>query len=304
MYGAKSNFYAILSFMDKGKNIAGTTKKIIVIYHDDLDGFTGAWAAWKKLKDKAEYMELGYDTKNYDFLFRLQDKDIYMVDCSLNMREMLRLASKNKVILIDHHFSSKEKADLLPGSVFDDKHSGASLSWKYFHGENKAPLIVNYVQDYDLWKFKLPRTRELMAVLNLYSFNFKVWDKAAKMFQDKNKRKELVKKGQAIVDYQKSLIGELSNKGQEVIFEGCDAIAVNSPILSSEIGNHIYTKTGKIGIVWSYKGKDRPKIHVSLRGDGKINLSELAKKYGGGGHKAAAGFAIEGDINFPWKPKK
>ena len=179
---------------------------------------------------------------------------------------------------------------MLPGSVFDDKHSAAFLSWKYFHSGKKAPLIVNYVEDYDIWKFKLPRQKELTAVLNLYSFNFKVWDKAAKMFQDKNKRKELIKKGQAIIDYQKSLIGELSNKGQEVVFEGCDAIAVNSPVLSSEIGNHISVKTGKIGITWSYKGKDNPKIHVSLRGDGKINLSELAKKFGGGGHKAAAGF--------------
>ena len=191
----------------------------------------------------------------------------------------------------------------MPGSVFDDKHSAAFLSWKYFHGGKKAPLIVNYVEDYDIWKFKLSNARELTTVLNLYSFNFKVWDKLAKMFQNKNKIKELIKKGQAIVDYQKSLIGELSNKGQEVVFEGCDAVAVNSPILSSGIGNHISVKTGKIGIVWSYKGKDNPKIHVSLRGDGKINLSELAEKYGGGGHKAAAGFAIEGNINFPLATK-
>ena len=289
--------------MNEDKNIAQTTKKIIVFYHDDLDGFTGAWAAWKKLKDKAEYIKLGYDTKNYDFIFQLKDKEIYMIDYSLKAQEMINLASKNKVILIDHHFSSKEKANLLPGSVFDDKHSAAFLSWKYFHNGKKTPLIVLYVEDYDIWKFKLPRSKELTAVLNLCNFNFKVWDKAAKMFQDKNKRKELIKRGQAIIDYQKSLIGDMADKGQEVFFEGCDAVAVNSPILSSEIGNHIYTKTGKIGIVWSYKGKKAPKIHVSLRGDGKINLSELANKFGGGGHKAAAGFAIEGNINFPWQLK-
>ena len=289
--------------MDKDKNIAQTNKKILVIYHDDMDGFTGAWAAWKKLKNKAEYMELGYDTKNYDFLFQLEDKEIYMIDYCLKTQEMLRLAEKNKVILIDHHLSSKETADLLPESVFDDKRSGASLSWEYFHGKKKMPLLVLYVEGYDIWKFKLSNARELTTVLNLYSFNFKVWDKLAKMFQDKNKIKELIKKGGAIVDYQKSLIGELSNKGQEVVFEGCDAVAVNSPVLSSEIGNHIYTQTGKIGIVWSYKGKNAPKIHVSLRGDGKINLSELAKKYGGGGHKASAGFAVEGKINFPWQIK-
>lgn len=289
--------------MDKDKSIAQITKKIMVICHDDLDGFTGAWAAWKKLKDKAEYIELGYDTKNYDFIFQLKDKEIYFVDYCLKIQEMLNLASKNKVVLIDHHISSKETAGLLPGSVFDDKHSAAFLSWEYFHGGKKVPLIVQYVEDYDIWKFKLPYSKELTTVLNLYSFNFKVWDKLAKMFQDKTKRKELIKKGRAIVDYQKSLIGELADKGQEVFFEGHGAIAVNSPILSSEIGNHIYTKTGKVGIVWSYKGKKAPKIHVSLRGDGKINLSELAKKYGGGGHKASAGFAIDGKINFPWQTK-
>ena len=69
-------------------------------------------------------MELGYDTKNYDFIFQLEDKDIYMIDYCLKTQEMLRLAEKNKVILIDHHLSSKETADLLPESVFNDKRSG------------------------------------------------------------------------------------------------------------------------------------------------------------------------------------
>ena len=65
-----------------------------------------------------------------------------------------------------------------------------------------------------------PAEKELTAVLNLYNFNFKVWDKAAKMFQDKNKRKELIKRGQAIIDYQKSLIGDMADKGQEVFLKG------------------------------------------------------------------------------------
>lgn len=289
--------------MNKNENIAKTSKKIIVFYHDDLDGFTGAWAAWKKLKDKADYILVNYDEGVGNETLQLKGKEIYFIDCSLKIQEMLNLASKNKVILIDHHISPKEKTNLLPGSVCDDKHSAAFLSWKYFHGKKKTPLLVLYVQDYDLWKFKLPHSKELTTVLNLCSFNFKVWDKTAKIFQTKKKRMELVKKGQAIVDYQKYLIGNLAGKGQEVVFEKYDAIAVNSPVLSSEIGNYIYTKTGKIGIIWSYKGKKAPKIHVSLRGNGKINLSKLAEKFGGGGHKASAGFAIERNINFPWQTK-
>ena len=50
----------------------------------------------EKLKDMAEYMELGYDTKNYDFLFQLKDKKIYMIDYSLDKKEMLNLAEKTK----------------------------------------------------------------------------------------------------------------------------------------------------------------------------------------------------------------
>ena len=64
--------------MDKDKNIAQTAKKILVIYHDDLDGFTGAWAAWKKLKDKAEYISLQnrFSYNIYDRVFLQAGLDI------------------------------------------------------------------------------------------------------------------------------------------------------------------------------------------------------------------------------------
>ncbi|KKT22880.1 MAG: Phosphoesterase, DHHA1 [Parcubacteria group bacterium GW2011_GWB1_43_8b] len=53
-----------------------------------------------------------------------------------------------------------------------------------------------------------------------------------------------------------------------------------------------------MGIVW-YKENDG--IHVSLRAQGKVDVSKIAVKYGGGGHKNASGFAWPENKKFPWK---
>jgi phosphoesterase RecJ-like protein len=37
-------------------------------------------------------------------------------------------------------------------------------------------------------------------------------------------------------------------------------------------------------------------VRVSLRGRGHINVSEIARRFGGGGHLKAAGFTIQGDL--------
>lgn len=51
----------------------------------------------------------------------------------------------------------------------------------------------------------------------------------------------------------------------------------------------------KIGITFREKEKDNFKI--SMRSSGEIDVSALCKKLGGGGHKAAAGCSMTGDIN-------
>lgn len=276
-------------------------KKIIVFYHDDEDGFTGAWAAWKKLKNKAVYkaVKSGGDG-NFDF----QDKEIYFIDYSPGKKEIAKLLETNKVILIDHHLSSQETASILPGSLHRLDRSGASLAWEYFHSKKKIPAIVKTVEDYDLWKFKLPFTKELMASLSLVKKDFKRWEKFSREMESKTKRKELINEGKSIIKYQESVMEKILENGEEAILEGYAAIVINSSFLSSEIGNKIYRETGKIGIIWSCKGKRDKNIYVSLRGGGNINLSEIAEKFGGGGHKAAAGFSFKADLPFPWKIQK
>ena len=292
--------------MNKDKNNTKPTKKKIVFYHEDADGFTGAWAAWKKFKNTADYLPIHHDNKPLDTLaLNAEGKDIYIIDYSFKPEEMKMLVAVNKkVVLIDHHITSAESVKIATESLYDTSHSGANLAWKYFHPNKKTPKLINYVEDYDLWKFKLPFTQELTLILSAKKLKFKIWDKLAKEFEDASALKELIKQGKIMFDYRENLINELIEKGEEVIFEGHRAFAVNSPVFESEIGHHIYNKKGMLAIIWSYRKKhNKPKLKVSLRSDKNIDVAEIALKYGGGGHKSAAGFTLEKEIEFPWKTK-
>ena len=170
-------------------------------------------------------------------------KDIYIIDYSFKPEETKNLvAVNNKVVLIDHHFTSVESAKIATESLYDTSHSGAYLAWKYFHPDKKIPKLVSYVEDYDIWNFKLSFTQELTLFLSSKKFDFKTWEKMAREFEDGSKRKELIKQGEIMLAYKENLIAELLEKGEEVIFEGHRAFAVNSPVFESEIGHHVYEK--------------------------------------------------------------
>lgn len=293
--------------MNKDGNAIKSTKKIIVFYHEDADGFTGAWSAWKKLKNTADYFPMHNDNKPLDIsALNAEGKDIYIIDYSFKPEEMKKLvAVNNKVVLIDHHITSAESAKIATESLYDISRSGASLAWKYFHQDKKIPKLVSFVEDYDLWKFQLPFTQELTLFLSAKKFDFKIWEKLADEFEDASKRKEMAMQGKIMLDYKEKLIADLLEKGEEVIFDGHRAFAVNSPVFESEIGKHIYEKKGMLAIIWSYRKRHhKPKLKVSLRSNKNIDVSEIALKYGGGGHKSAAGFTIEKEMEFPWTPKK
>ena len=51
--------------------------------------------------------------------------------------------------------------------------------------------------------------------------------------------------------------------------------------------------------------KDRKATHLEICPDknSNVDVGDIAKKYGGGGHKSSAGFVLESEDKFPWKVK-
>jgi len=109
-----------------------------------------------------------------------------MLDFSYKKPVLLEMAKQAITItIIDHHKSAKEDLEELftlelsnITGVFDVEHSGAWLSWKWFHEEDRlgyVPMIVRLVEDRDLWKFKYKETKAFSAYLFSLPYNFDTW---------------------------------------------------------------------------------------------------------------------------------
>lgn len=293
----------MIKFREKRKDIRKPTKGIVVLYHNDCtDGFSSAWAAWKKFGNRADYIGINPGTTPIN---GLKNKDIYMVDLIYPIQYLNKLIATNKkFVAIDHHLSNQKAFKLVNEGLFDLKHSGAILAWKYFHQKAKVPKLLKHIEDMDLWKFEMSGTKEIIAYLDTVEFDFKKWNEAVTSAENRLKYNEYLKKGAVILKYQDRLIENIiANHAVPVNFFGYKIYAVNSPVFNSQIANALYKKLPPIGVVWAQENDGN--VHVSLRSDGTADVSKLAAKFNnGGGHKKSAGFYIESLSKFPWKKTK
>lgn len=270
--------------------------KPLVLYHGScVDGFTAAWAAWRRFKDTADYKAVQYgqdppDVTEYDVVYILDFS--YPIDVLEKMQRGTKGEYFTNVYVLDHHKSAEEQLKDFPGAIFDMTHSGAYLAWQRFQPEYEVPALVRYVEDRDLWKWELPHSREISAAIASYLFEFDVWDELdVRLEAFINNRHYLVQEGDAILRYQKQQIGRIcSHVDLHGYIGGHRKIpTVNSCVLQSEVGEELLRRYPEAPFVGVYY-MDNNKIRWSLRSRGDFDVSEIAKQYGGGGHRAAAGF--------------
>lgn len=273
-------------------------KKTLVFYHGGCsDGFSAAWVAHKKFGDDAEYI-----AANFNEVPDVRGKDIYMLDISVSDKkeDIEKLMENNHIVLIDHHVTRQNLVQLIPESYFAIDRSGAMLAWEYFNPRKNPPTLITYVQDQDLYSWKLPFAREIMVSVNLSDRSFDAWDKMAADLENEMKRNSYIEKGKIIQDYYNKICASMIKDGSMLVeFEGFKVYAINVPhMFGSDIGNNLALSTNSFAIVWSEDGEE---TCVSLRSIKDFDVSEIAKKYGGGGHKNAAGFNLPLGTEKPWK---
>ncbi len=203
---------------------------------------------------------------------------------------------------------------------FDMSKSGVRLSWEHFNPEQDLPLALAHIEDIDLWHFRLPGTREFCRALRLLPFEFPAWDALVKECADANAPhyQEMLGKGEAIETFFSLEIERLTSSrllctarlrgeavdtlqavrhGQEVIGDGerswlaLRGLAINaSALFASELGNRLAEKSGSFGLIWQLANDGEAK--VSLRSRGEFDVAAIASRYGGGGHRNAAGFRL------------
>lgn len=277
-------------------------KKIIVYYHGScLDGFTGAWAAWKALGRRAEYRPLSHEIQKTPS--GINGKEVYFIDFCPPRKIFDAVVSRcARVVVIDHHYTHQTICKAAHECIFSLAKSGCVLAWEYFHGTKKTPRFLHTIQDYDLFTLKKPHTLYIIAALLLARRDFLSWSRLINLFEHAEKKSAIISLGKVIKAAEEIAVDRLIEIAEPVVFHGEHAYAVNTHLLYSEVGTRIYQTLGvPLGIVWHYK---RGRIKVSLRSDGSVDVGRIALRYGGGGHAAAAGFWVDFHGSFPWKIRK
>lgn len=279
--------------------------KRLCIYHGNCaDGFTAAWVVHTYHKGKnhvnIEFYPGVYQSPPPD----VTGLQVLMVDFSYKRPIILEMAKQAKsILIIDHHKSAEQDLVDLPNNVetiFDMEHSGAMLTWLHFFGghPDDAPDLIKRVEDRDLWRFKFSDTREIQANIFSHEYTFENWDKLAAAGMS-----ELAREGKAIErKHFKDIKELLAITKRRLNIGGYNVPAASLPYTLSSDAGHIMGESEPFAVCYW----DTPTGRVfSLRSsETGIDVSEIAKKYGGGGHKHAAGFSVPYDIARSFEPNE
>lgn len=284
------------------------SKRLKCIYHGNCqDGFGAAWAVRRLFGDGCEYLPAFYGKEPPD----VSGCHVIMVDFSYKRPVLEAMSEKAESILIlDHHASAeRELAGFpqpegldgplvwLPDSgvfcLFDMDRSGAGIAWDYFEGRETArPQLLNHIEDRDLWRFKLEGTREISQALFSHDYDFEIWDDlmattdfSAMIAEGTGIHRKLLKDCRELIKVCQRYI---------MIADVVVPVASLPYTYTSEAGNIMAEETGAPFAACYF---DTPETRVfSLRScNGGLDVSKIAERFGGGGHRNAAGFEVPRD---------
>ncbi len=216
-----------------------------------------------------------------------------------------KAARKHWGLFARTNFDQREPFPPSAHVVLNNNKSGAMLAWEYFHPGTEVPMLIQHIDDRDRWQFKLEGSKELHAALASYQpWTFEQWKreflpaemgKSGLSFDQTAKYSCLQKEGTAILRAHNQHVQAALKQARPCVFgEFCftSGLAANAPaFLASDLGHELANKSGTFGLVWSMAGDGQ--IHCSLRSNGEYDVSAIAKVFGGGGHRNAAGFSTD-----------
>lgn len=282
-----------------------------VIYHKDcMDGLASAFIAhssFLEADEEAEFYPMHYSDVNNVYDIPLNEGDIvYILDFSLPEEMIRELSCKvDHIYIIDHHKTAQFLLNLNIDNVsvdFDNEQSGAMLTFNFFTDRGTNPLepeLFEYVQDRDLWKWELLGSRDISAALaltvkknSIESFKDAYW-----LFKDgtENGTDSFKKIGTIALDVQQKQVNEKIDKCFDIKLFEKDFKIINATENISELGNAICNKYDMPSIMFFYTSLDT--VVLSFRSlDHLTDVSAVAKKFAGGGHRNSAACEVSSKI--------
>ncbi len=289
-------------------------KPVIFFHASCADGQAAAYAAWTVFKDEAEYVAMKYDNvktiNDVDLLGNITERYVYILDFSFPLDVMNHIINvAEHTTWLDHHLTAFRMwcPNVIVGPTtaynqsgpkfhieLDNARSGGLIACDYFH--LPRTMLFKHIDDYDRWQFKLPGTKEFSKALWATApWSFQQWDELNRGTADGGAAYHaMLATGAALLTEHNNQVARATDKSRVCMVAGAQGLAVNAPPnLTSDSGHLLAKQSGTYGMVYFIDHNLRAKC--SLRSTGDYDVSVLAQRYGGGGHKNAAGFECSFD---------
>jgi hypothetical protein len=299
---------------------AGMWKPDICIHHFPCDdGFAAAWIARRKWPDVV------VKGTNYGLPFPQMDvvgKNILIADFSYKPDVLQGVLKQAKsIVILDHHKTAE--ADLEPFAVkvsdharfaapdvegklhsladqtgpailacFDMQRSGASLTWDFCFPDEPPPLFIRLIEDRDLQRLSLPESRPFSLLLRSYPYDFEKWDWIIELMS--RSPDSALAEARAIERfYDRRLAEMIPTAILKAIGRWKDVPVAYAPYaFASDLANEllkVHPAAPFAAVVIEAYGART----YSLRSeDSRQDVSDVARTFGGGGHRNAAAFRV------------
>lgn len=304
-------------------------KPDLVIYHGGgcADGFGAAWACWRRWGSDCAYLAANYGEAAPD----IAGKHVLIVDFSYKdpvLRKMGEEAAS--VIILDHHETAQgdlesfrlsslrerpfEVADVhdalrtyqdlgMPPVVayFDMKRSGVRLAWEFCHGSFDVPLLVQLIEDRDLWLFRYEATRPFATWLRSEQFDFERWLQISFDIERPYGSRDIMREAEAMQRFHDAKVQEIAAFARRRVLAGHLPVVVNCPpAFASEVGNYLLDRHPDAPFAATYFDTGNKRMWSLRSAADREAVSSIAAQFGGGGHRNAAGFSEERDELLLW----
>lgn len=283
-------------------------RKTVVLYHRaDFDGLFCYQIAKRFYGDDAEY--IGWD---YGDPAPVVDDETHLVMLDISIDSLMNHPRLNWV---DHHKSAIDKYGIKLGYQIDGV-AACRLAWQYFGGVNSwplpttptkqdfvdrkviEPLAVRLVGEYDIWDKRDANAELFQHGLRSQHLTDALWDSLLDMDDPVLAQEEVIRLLEAgkIISYvrEQEYAQVIKEQGFTMEWEGLTFLCCNSHEL--DIRSHLFVEginlehDALLGFTWNGVGKNWRVSMYGVPGKPDVDVSKIAVKYGGGGHKQACGF--------------
>ncbi len=279
----------------------------ILVTHSDFDGAACA-VVFKTWFPEGTYYSENYDTVDNrlrDILEGTLPDELYIADISPQDEKIVSLltyvntTSKCKVYLFDHHKTAMGLREYSWATRLDSSKCGALLLYEWLMVNVRSSAynaqvggLIWHANDYDLWKHEDPHSNTLNQLLRCLGFDrfvTRFWNNPDPKIRSSEKL--LI---ELETDKQDTYIQEVIehstdwfSDSQDRHYALCFAEQYHSQLGHTILENQDLDECDYVMIV------DLKFRRVGLRSrQNGVDVSEIAKQFGGGGHQAAAGFQL------------